>query len=244
MMNTSSSFLDTQQQKQRKVSPFAATEIGQGGGAEDRAHYKRHFREEAGQVTEYLRGVHHARKLGFMQVNYADTVNKLSKAQENVSVMLPPAHLATQAHNPTVSTVTSKNTQQDALNFTQYQQQMNEHVSRESQLNLLKRYHNREVGRKAIATEVMAGTAPMPKAGLGGDIFPQRCTHTQVLAMTGKLCMPSPHTVPAAPLPRKKWLGEGEGWSATPRNSSTNLHDTGGGGGGGGGSGGYGHGGH
>jgi len=189
-----------------KVSPFAATEIGHSGtGGNDFSYAKKHFRQEAQEVGSYLTGIHHARKIGHMQVNYGETVAKMSKAQESVALTLkPPQKPATR--------VQSKQTAADQQNYSQLMSSMNSTVKQEQGDNYLRRLHNREVGRKAVINDVMAGTAPIPKV----ELYPQGVTHTQMLAMTGTLAMPTP-TVPAAQPPRKKWLGEGVGWGPTPR---------------------------
>jgi hypothetical protein len=198
----------TQTAPKVKVSPFAATEIGhsKSGDSSNFAFMKQHFREEAGQVTKYLRGVHHARKIGHMQVAYSETIEKMSKAQVEKPVVLAP-------QAPPAARVTSKQTSQDQMQYAQLMQTMNASVASEQSLNFKKRLHNREVGRRAILNDVMAGTAPIPKV----ELYPQGVTHTQMLAMTGTLAMPSAHTLPPEPKARKKWMGEGEGWGPTPR---------------------------
>ena len=43
-------------------------------------------------------------------------------------------------------------------------------------------------------------------------LYPQKATHSQILAMTGSLKAPDPNIVPPL-IPRgRKWLGEGIGW--------------------------------
>ena len=187
------------------VSRFSATEIGQGRTVDDRAHFKEHFKEEAKVISQYLQGVHHSRKLDWMQVGYDETSVKLSKMQQNVPVVLK----RPEAEAPRM---TSKDTAAKLITLRAHEEEMNRTIARESHNNQLKRYHNREVGRRAVADEVMAGKGPPSKFGLGFDIFPQRCTHTQVLAMTHCLAMPSADVIPAPPAPRRKWLGEGVGW--------------------------------
>jgi len=208
-----------------KVSPFSATEIGHNTGGSlnaGRQFMRQHFRDEAVQVSQYLTGIHHARKLGHMQVNYADTVDKMSALQS----MKPTAtaHVP-QTDHPAVgggggggghggsSKPQSKNTQADQLQYTQLVSQMNAQVAAEQSLNHRKRLHNREVGRKALLHDVMRGTAPIPRV----ELYPQGVTHTQMLAMTGTLAMPSASIIPPQQPPRKRWLGEGEGWGPTPR---------------------------
>jgi len=172
----------------------------------DNSHIRKHFREEGGRVTEYLKGSHHARKLSHMQVAYGDTVGKLSNFQEQVPTVLKKPEVA-------MRQTMSKNTEVEQMRLRQAEDTMNVAVKSEQQNNWLKRMHNREVGRKAQVSDIMAGTAPYPKV----ELFPQKCTHSQILAMTGTLAAPRADIIPAAPAPRKKWLGEGEGWGPTPR---------------------------
>ena len=191
----------------RKVSPWSATEIGHGsGGGVDNSHIRKHFREEGQVISEYLKGSHPARKLGHMQVNYNDTCTKLSKFQETKPTVLtkPPAPAPGKE---------SKNTALEQTRLRASEEMMNRAVRQEQNDNWLKRMHNREMGRKAQVNEIMAGTAPKPKV----ELFPQKCTHTQILAMTGTLAAPRADIIPDPPMPRKKWLGEGVGWGPTPR---------------------------
>ena len=200
------------------VSPFAATEIGHNTGGTlnaGRQFMRQHFKEEAGQVTQYLQGIHHARKIGHMQVNYGDTVEKMSASQasKGPTSHVPQTEPGTASIPGGHSKPQSKNTAADQLAYSQLVSQMNQQVQSEQSLNHRKRLHNREVGRKALIHDVMAGTAPIPKV----ELYPQGVTHTQMLAMTGTLAMPSANIVPPTQAPRKKWLGEGEGWGPTPR---------------------------
>ena len=192
----------------KPVSQFAVTEIGQGRVENPRAHYKDHFRAEAAQVTEYLQGIHHARKLDFMQVGYSDTIGKLSKMQAEVPVVL-------QKPADPEPRKTSTTTAAEAMKLREWESRMSSTIAKESSDNRLKRYKNREVGRKSTVNAIMAGQFEGEnRVGLGYDIFPQRCTHTQILAMTHSLAMPSADIIPAPQPPRRKWLGEGVGWSS------------------------------
>jgi hypothetical protein len=47
---------------------------------------REYFKEEAGVVTQHLKGVHHTRKDAYMQVAYASTVDKLSSYQKESSL--------------------------------------------------------------------------------------------------------------------------------------------------------------
>ena len=198
---------------EKKRSPFSATEIGQGAKSVQNDRNKQHFREEAAQVTDFLRGVHHARKLGHMQVNYSDTVGKLSKIQATVPVLLQEPKQPDPPHS------ISKNHETVIVKRKEFEESMNRNIGNESSLNQLKRMNNREIGRKAVVNEVMNGTGAIPK----NLLFPQKATHMQILAMTGSLCMPDANTVPARITRGVKWLGEGVGWEVRPGVAPTPL---------------------
>jgi hypothetical protein len=52
---------------------------------------------------------------------------------------------------------------------------MRKTIAKESHDNLMKRYENREKGRKATVNEIMSGRFSGPeKHGMGHDIFPQK----------------------------------------------------------------------
>lgn len=158
------------------------------------------FAQEAREVSQFLQGIHHSRKISHQQVNYSETVTKLSKMQQNVPVQAPVvesrSHEATQAP--------------PSLRLQEYQARMSENIRAEREINERKRLYNREVGRKAVVNTVLAGTAPMPKPML----YPQKATHVQILAMTGNLKAPNPHLVPPVVQRNKKWLGDGVGWES------------------------------
>lgn len=161
----------------KSVSQFAASEIGQGRTDDARVGFKTHFKEEAAKVTEYLQGIHHARKLDFMQVGYSDTITKLSKMQSNVPVALTREDESIHASNK----VTSKNTKSESVKLRQWEEGMNKTIAKESHDNLMKRYENREKGRKATVNEIMSGRFSGPeKHGMGHDIFPQKVCFTSV----------------------------------------------------------------
>ena len=160
-----------------------------------------------------------------MQVNYSDTVNKMSDFQKLKPVTLDGTLTATSHSNTHSLNNTMTNThghKQDNTNgigynnfsmnksmkLREYEAQMAKNVSEESQLNYRKRLYNREVGRKAAVNEIMAGSAPMPKHVL----FAQKMNHNQILAMTGSLAAPDARNIPPLVPKRKKWLGEGVGW--------------------------------
>ena len=45
-------------------------------------------------------------------------------------------------------------------------------------------------------------------------LFPQKATHTQILALAGTLKAPDARIVPPRIARGKKWLGDGVGWDA------------------------------
>ena len=120
------------QQPTRTVSRFAATEIGQGRTTDDRAHFKEHFKQEGRQISEYLQGVHHSRKLDWMQVGYDETSQKLSKMQASIPVVLKKL----QTESPQM---TSKDTASKMITLRALEEQMNKTISLESYNNQLKR---------------------------------------------------------------------------------------------------------
>lgn len=106
------------------------------------------YKEEAADVTNYLKGVHHSRKISHMQVNYSDTVTKLSKMQETV-----PVYLQKDA-KPQERNFFPHMSDQRKMTISEYQKTMGEVIKVEKDINERKRLYNREVGRKAIVNEV------------------------------------------------------------------------------------------
>lgn len=82
-----------------------------------------------------------------MQVDYADTVNKLSKFQENVPLTVTV---------PKAPEVVSRSSNREAAAQTenQFKQSMKEAIVNERFINERKRLFNREVGRVATVNEV------------------------------------------------------------------------------------------
>lgn len=106
------------------------------------------FESEATEVSTYLQGVHHSRKIAHRQVNYSDTVAKLGKFQQEVPVYLQktegPSHSATQSFGNTAN----------GYQMQAYTDKMGSYILQEKDMNDRKRLFNREVGRKAIVNEV------------------------------------------------------------------------------------------
>ena len=188
---------------------------------------KQQFREESKVILQALQGIHHARKLDFMQVSYGDTVTKLSVMQGRKPVTLDASassysmkdalshstassSSATSAHNDSANVHThsfNNNQTNKIMKMKEFQQTINNTIESEHHLNMKKRLYNREIGRKAVVNQIMAGTAPMPKHVL----FAQKMNHNQILAMTGTLCAPDPRKEPPAVAQRKKY-NEESGW--------------------------------
>lgn len=124
------------------VSQFSATMIGHQPTTDRNAMSRKVFGEEALQVSKYLEGVHHSRKISHQQVNYASTVEKLSKLQERVPVYL-------QKETPKEHGVESNPA------IRQHNEFMNEYIVREKHANERKRLYNREVGRTAVVDKVI-----------------------------------------------------------------------------------------
>lgn len=165
--------------------------------------YREVFEKEAAEVSEFLRGVHHSRKIAHQQVNYSQTVAKLGKFQQEVPVYLKQEE---SNHNTTMgfgNTATG-------YKLKEFNDRMSNYIVQEKDMNDRKRLFNREAGRKAVVNKIIDGTAPMPKPLL----FPQKATHTQILALTGTLKAPDARIVPPRIERGKKWLGDGVGWDS------------------------------
>ena len=106
------------------------------------------FESEASEVSTYLRGVHHSRKIAHRQVNYSDTVAKLGKFQQEVPVYLQKTD--TISHSTTQSFGNTAN----GFQMQAYTDKMGTYILQEKDMNDRKRLYNREVGRKAIVNEV------------------------------------------------------------------------------------------
>lgn len=123
------------------TSQFSATMIGHQPTTDRNAMSRKVFSEEALQVSQYLQGVHHSRKISHQQVNYSSTVEKLSKLQERIPVYL-------QKEVPKVHGVESNPA------IRQQHELMKEYIVKEKNVNERKRLYNREVGRTAVVDKV------------------------------------------------------------------------------------------
>lgn len=162
------------------------------------------FEQEAAVISEYLRGVHHSRKISHQQVNYSETVGKLGKIQSTVPVYLE----RRDEHN--VNTTQGFGNTATGYKLKEFNDAMSKVIVEEKGMNDRKRLYNREVGRKAVVNKIIDGTAPNPKPFL----FPQKATHTQILALTGTLKAPDARNLPPKVERGKKWLGDGVGWDS------------------------------
>jgi hypothetical protein len=64
-----------------------------------------------------------------------------------------------------------------------------------------------ECGRKSVVDEIMSGKSSADPANNKVYLFAHKATHTQILALTGKLSMPDPRVEPPE-MPRRqrdKW---------------------------------------
>jgi len=188
------------------TSQFSAVNIGLTNGNDRHRDARRYFKEESMQVTEHLKGVHHARKLPDMQVQYSSTVDKMSKYQGE-----KPTYLQKKPEELKPGAVWHHGADSH-MKYAQFQESMNSTVHRESDLNERKRRFNKEVGRKAAVDGIISGTAPAGKVHL----FAKGASHTSILAQCGTLSMPDPRKEPPFVPKGRKWLGEAIGWSDSP----------------------------
>ena len=164
------------------------------------------FRAEAKEVASYIRNIHHSRKISHIQVNYPETVEKLSKLQQirDESVL----HGTNVRREMPRSASQELVKQQKEYKLKDFEENMKSYIQSERFINIRKKEFNRETGRKAVVNQVIQGTAPMPNHVL----FPLGATHEQILAMTGTLKAPDARKVPPAIPKIKKWKGDNVGW--------------------------------
>ena len=114
----------------------------------------------------------------------------------------------------------------------EFMQQHSNHLKSEYGMNTRKLRYNRGSAAEAVVSSVsclMLGCFYVMNGadflmlylqiitGKGQNVvdpvFPQKATHHQCLAITNKLSMPNPNTIPPdVPAPRK-WLGDDKGWA-------------------------------
>lgn len=110
--------------------------------------YREVFEQEAAEISSYLRGVHHSRKIAHQQVNYADTVSRLGKFQHEVPVYLQKTDI------PSFSSSQGFGNTEKGFRMQAYTDKMGTYILTEKDMNDRKRLFNREAGRKAIVNEV------------------------------------------------------------------------------------------
>jgi hypothetical protein len=154
------------------------------------------YKRESKEVLGFLEGVHHSRKISHQQVNYADTVQKLSRMQSSV-----PTYTQNITSKPQENAVVS-------MKYKEFNDNMNGTTRTEQDLNYRKRLYHREVGRVSAVDGILSGKSPATV----DRIFPQKATHTQALAITGTLKAPDANIQPPAVPRAKRWLGNDVGW--------------------------------
>lgn len=129
----------------RPVSQFSAANIGLQKPSRETNSVREQFKEEAQRVSKYLEGVHHSQKQSHAQVNYSETVSKLSRLDQEPQpyVRRPPEPKTySSSHNMMLRL------QSDTA------AEMNRNAYVEHDLNQRKRAYNREVGRVAVVNSV------------------------------------------------------------------------------------------
>jgi hypothetical protein len=179
------------------TSPFSATNIGLNTKSNKHDAAKEYFKREANDIQNYLKGVHHTRKDTYMQVQYASTVDKLGKCLQEKS------------EYSRISADKPKSTRDNLpSNYQEFMTSMSKNISSEFSLNDRRRRYNKEMGRQAVVNDIISGKAKESKVYL----FPHKATHTQILAMTGKLAMPSVDAPPPEVPRERRWLGDAIGF--------------------------------
>lgn len=180
-------------------SPFSATMIGihdNNKSTNSPSSPAQVYKKESKEVLSFLEGVHHSRKISHQQVNYADTVQKLSRMQSSV-----PTYTQNIVNKPQENIVHS-------MKYKEFNDKMNGNTRTEQDLNYRKRLYHREIGRVSAVDGILSGKAP-PSVD---RIFPQKASHTQVLAITGTLKAPNANIQPPTVPRPKKWMGDDAGW--------------------------------
>jgi hypothetical protein len=118
--------------------------------------YREMFIQEAKEVSNMLNGVHHTRKLSHLQINYPETVQRLSQLQTDRTMSLSSSQ-ANLFPSQTLSTTLDpkdrvKEFKQTKLH--EYQAAMKSHLVEERLINFRKKEYYREMGRKAVVNQV------------------------------------------------------------------------------------------
>lgn len=114
------------------------------------------FIQEAREITAYIKDIHHSRKISHQQVNYPETVQKLSNILSEKSFQSFSS--GNQLNQPMARTETdfhkSMNLEARTMKLKEHQQKMIDHMKAERHINERKRLYNREIGRKAVVNQV------------------------------------------------------------------------------------------
>jgi len=188
------------------TSTLSAVNIGLTNTNDRHAELRRYFKEEAGKVTDHMKGVHYARKLPDMQVQYGSTVEKLSKIAAEKPVYQQREATDDGPMDPWHHGESSK------MKYKDFQQTMSQVAHKEHDFNERRLRYNKEMGRKATVDGIISGTGPIPKIHL----FAQGQSHTAILAQTGSLAMPDARKEPPYVPRSRRWLGDGVGYSNVP----------------------------
>lgn len=132
----------------RPVSVYSATMIGY---QEPNPHHqllKHQYKDEHKVVSTFIKDIHHSRKLSHMQVNYGNTVDKLSHELKNDTRTLYLTKLKTDYQRPTLKNNKNIHKEKDFMN------NMKEHIKKETFINERKRLYNDAQSRKSLAHEV------------------------------------------------------------------------------------------
>ena len=133
---------------QRTPSQFSACMIGVHDKGSQNNAVNSAYKAEAKEVANYLTGVHHARKLPAMQLNYAETVGKLSRLQNSKPLTVEPPATATATQHR------SKDSAMQVLNQTEYLSKMKADLSREVNVNNRKKNYNFSMGQTSNVSQV------------------------------------------------------------------------------------------
>jgi hypothetical protein len=114
------------------------------------------FLQEAREITKYTKDVHHSRKISHQQVNYPDTVHKLSSILTKTS--LSSQQNSTQCVASDFNgrdTYKIQNQEAKTFKLKEHQEQLQSYMVEERYMNVRKRLYNRELGRKAVVNQVL-----------------------------------------------------------------------------------------
>ena len=114
------------------------------------------FVQEAREISHMLNGVHHARKLSHLQVNYPDTIEKLSQLQAERTLSLSSSQASLFPSQSVTSLIDPKEKVKEfkQTKLREYQEAMKSHLIEERFINFRKKEYYREMGRKAVVNQV------------------------------------------------------------------------------------------